>query len=377
MRTISHLDLSTVSSRKPIDPFGPQRKRVGEEKRELITNRNAQMNPFISFCLYVAARVFVQYLRSRPQDHQIGSSLQFLLSAMHAIKRKNPLTESFLIQLDVDLESAGLESLRLQQKHRPTPTNQNSQSCVSGGLAAATSAAGESGGGSGGTGRPTYGDQGLAAFSNPSQQNGGMLDMRSKNTTFVATIAGGANDNSDFSGMQFGLPTRQRSTPGVFIFEMDTSPDDASGNDQQGGGGGSGSSVQNNNLGGGGSSTRTPSSSATTYSPLQQVDPMFEPGGYTAQPGVRLQGVHQPGGAFIAPHDWGDDGSAPPPQDVGVQGVPDILAGTGFGTLSGSGGGGGELGDVMAGMSDAEWNSVLESMGGWDSGLDQGAMNLL
>ncbi|KAL3427794.1 fungal specific transcription factor [Phlyctema vagabunda] len=68
------------------------------------------MNPFISFCLYVAARVFVQYLKSRPDDGQIGDSLRFLLSAMNALKRKNPLTESFLVQLDVDLESLGMRN---------------------------------------------------------------------------------------------------------------------------------------------------------------------------------------------------------------------------------------------------------------------------
>jgi hypothetical protein len=68
------------------------------------------MNPFISFCLYVAARVFVQYLKSRPEDSQIGDSLRFLLSAMNALKRKNPLTESFLVQLDVDLEGLGMRN---------------------------------------------------------------------------------------------------------------------------------------------------------------------------------------------------------------------------------------------------------------------------
>ncbi|KAI5808892.1 fungal-specific transcription factor domain-containing protein [Peziza echinospora] len=61
------------------------------------------MNPFLSFCLYVAARVFVQYLKSRPNDEQVRASLQFLLTAMGHIKKKNPLTESFLVQLDVDL----------------------------------------------------------------------------------------------------------------------------------------------------------------------------------------------------------------------------------------------------------------------------------
>ncbi|ERT01274.1 hypothetical protein HMPREF1624_02516 [Sporothrix schenckii ATCC 58251] len=76
MRMVSHMDLST-------------------------------MNPFISFCLYVAARVFVQYLKSRPDESRAADSLRFLLTAMSALKRRNPLTESFLVQLDVDLEALG------------------------------------------------------------------------------------------------------------------------------------------------------------------------------------------------------------------------------------------------------------------------------
>jgi hypothetical protein len=72
------------------------------------------MNPFISFCLYIAARVFVQYLKSRPDDSQTADSLRFLLSAMNALKRKNPLTESFLVQLDVDLEALGMRIPKLK-----------------------------------------------------------------------------------------------------------------------------------------------------------------------------------------------------------------------------------------------------------------------
>ncbi|KAH7026540.1 fungal-specific transcription factor [Microdochium trichocladiopsis] len=72
------------------------------------------MNPFISFCLYVSARVFVQYLKSRPEDSQTADSLRFLLAAMNALKRKNPLTESFLVQLDVDLEALGLKIPKLK-----------------------------------------------------------------------------------------------------------------------------------------------------------------------------------------------------------------------------------------------------------------------
>ncbi|KAL1306801.1 hypothetical protein AAFC00_005459 [Neodothiora populina] len=70
------------------------------------------MNPFTCFCLYVASRVFVQYIKSRPRDGNIRSSLFLLLSAMHATKKRNPLAESFLVQLDVDLEMAGLHDMR-------------------------------------------------------------------------------------------------------------------------------------------------------------------------------------------------------------------------------------------------------------------------
>ncbi|EKG11307.1 hypothetical protein MPH_11572 [Macrophomina phaseolina MS6] len=68
------------------------------------------MNPFISFCVYVAARVFVQYLKNRPADGQINSHLHFLLQALRALKKRNPLTESFLVQLDLDLQGTGIMS---------------------------------------------------------------------------------------------------------------------------------------------------------------------------------------------------------------------------------------------------------------------------
>lgn len=80
------------------------------------------MNPFISFCLYVAARVFVQYIASVPQNSQVKDSLRFLLYAMNALKKKNPLTESFLVQLDVDLEGLGMRNNR---KYKDAPWEEN------------------------------------------------------------------------------------------------------------------------------------------------------------------------------------------------------------------------------------------------------------
>mgnify|MGYP004509551007 CR=1 FL=1 len=91
-----------------------------------------QTNPFISFCVYVAARVFVQYLRTRPNDQQMHSSLQFLLQAMQALRRKNPLTESFLVQLDLDLEGAGISKpyMPVEKKDSVIPVNSDSVGCT-------------------------------------------------------------------------------------------------------------------------------------------------------------------------------------------------------------------------------------------------------
>ena len=68
------------------------------------------MHPFLSFCLYVGARVFVQAYKKTPDDQNIYKNLEFLLSAMQALRRKHPLTESFLVQLIVDLEGTGLDN---------------------------------------------------------------------------------------------------------------------------------------------------------------------------------------------------------------------------------------------------------------------------
>lgn len=78
------------------------------------------MNPFLAFSLYVAARVFVQYLKFRSQDPQIRSSLLFMMTAMHALKRTNSLTESFIVQLEVDLDSANLD---IGQRNLPSTAN--------------------------------------------------------------------------------------------------------------------------------------------------------------------------------------------------------------------------------------------------------------
>ena len=67
------------------------------------------MNPYLVFCLYVSARVLVQYLKDNNQDEETKNSLEFLLTAMAALRKKVPLAESFMIQLQLDIESNGLD----------------------------------------------------------------------------------------------------------------------------------------------------------------------------------------------------------------------------------------------------------------------------
>ena len=57
----------------------------------------------------------------------MNSSLQFLLQAMQALRRKNPLTESFLVQLDLDLESTGVLGLQTKSYFHPSPSGPVSQ----------------------------------------------------------------------------------------------------------------------------------------------------------------------------------------------------------------------------------------------------------
>ncbi|KAI5250469.1 hypothetical protein E4T43_00057 [Aureobasidium subglaciale] len=118
----------------------------------------AQANPFMAFSLYVAARVFVQYLKSRPRDDTARGSLHFLLSALQAMKKTNPLAESFIAQLDVDLEVAGLEELRSLRVRAARKAQAQANANMSCPYAESNIKNG---------GRPTFGDDGLAKHTDP------------------------------------------------------------------------------------------------------------------------------------------------------------------------------------------------------------------
>ncbi|KAL8859483.1 MAG: hypothetical protein Q9178_004161 [Gyalolechia marmorata] len=75
------------------------------------------MNPCMAFCLYVAARVFIHVLKKSPDEAEIRSSLEFLLAAMQQFRKVNPLSESFLIQLGLDLQGSGMDFLLQNPSH--------------------------------------------------------------------------------------------------------------------------------------------------------------------------------------------------------------------------------------------------------------------
>ncbi|KKY24967.1 putative c6 transcription factor prf [Phaeomoniella chlamydospora] len=72
------------------------------------------MNPFMCFSIYVACRVFIQYLKTVPNDGQARSSLRFLLTAMQTLDGISPLSNSFLAQLEVELEGGNLTGFRVK-----------------------------------------------------------------------------------------------------------------------------------------------------------------------------------------------------------------------------------------------------------------------
>ena len=181
----------------------------------------------------------MQYLKSRPKDAQIKASLQFLLSAMHALKRKNPLTESFLVQLDVDLEGAGLENTSAMRASMPT------QQAKYGSKSAGCPTTGEDS-----HHIPAYGDNGLGMYTDPSSTIPMTTDAPNPQAAQSHAPTGLNREesprNSGFIyGRQFDLQNRQQRSPasnqspgmgtspqGIINPEMDTSPDGSGGGDR-------------------------------------------------------------------------------------------------------------------------------------------------
>ncbi|KAL5000517.1 hypothetical protein BDV10DRAFT_192821 [Aspergillus recurvatus] len=61
----------------------------------------------------VSSMDMTKYLKFRPDDMAARSSLQFVFVVLDALKNHNPLTESFLVQLEVDIEGTPFQDIRL------------------------------------------------------------------------------------------------------------------------------------------------------------------------------------------------------------------------------------------------------------------------
>ncbi|KAI6714041.1 C6 transcription factor Prf [Diplocarpon mali] len=67
------------------------------------------LNSWVGFCLYIAAGVFVKDMMSEKPGPQSMENVTFLLAAMAAIGQKHSITKHFSVQLELDLEGAGLK----------------------------------------------------------------------------------------------------------------------------------------------------------------------------------------------------------------------------------------------------------------------------
>ncbi|KAI4924582.1 hypothetical protein J4E85_007698 [Alternaria conjuncta] len=313
------------------------------------------MNPFISFCIYVAARVFVQYLKTRPKDQQMTSSLQFLLQAMEALRRKNPLTESFLVQLDLDLEGAGLQGMRhqpyTQPARKPTIISIHSDPQINCSPLInirepnqPATAANTFGNGNPITPAPTSNTQYSSNIPGPPfhLHNINSIDMSAQNQAYLP---------SQFeSNRGFGTTAAQAFTPaGGFAFHDNEM--DLSGGDRD---------VDRPSPATMSSQSRGGSTSQSSYSPGQPLEhnipyraspKMTGPGSGTVFPDLAANGGTFPTNGFNLPNNMGNEAYT----DGFVMGneweYAALNAGTG-----------------LTPMADASWDSMLESVTmGWDS----------
>ncbi|KAF1968588.1 hypothetical protein BU23DRAFT_602051 [Bimuria novae-zelandiae CBS 107.79] len=335
------------------------------------------MNPFISFCVYVAARVFVQYLKTRPTDQQMQASLQFLLAAMQALRRKNPLTESFLVQLDLDLESAGVPGLQQNPYKQPQtrgtdgviPVNSDPVGCS-----------------------PIFEIRDTQNPSNPINQYGNGEPARPAvpypiermtgpfHHAHVTSISPGAQNLDRQNTHWIPASSNTYGMSADATTEMDLSPE---ANDDQPSPATTTSNTRSHSLPHSGNN----SSSHSSYSPGQPTDQMP----YRPSPRMGTQTAPAPNNPISNPissssalnnnifYQTSNDimnpdffSSAPPPMPplAGPGGDLDFSMGTVGNDWGGVGMGVGGMG-VGAGlteMSDGQWNAMLENMNmGWDS----------
>jgi len=78
--------------------------------RVVDTSIISKMGPWLSFCLYLAARAFAQAVTStsnNPDAQNHSDSLRLLMGMLRSMKAKSPYTASLLLQLDRDIALSG------------------------------------------------------------------------------------------------------------------------------------------------------------------------------------------------------------------------------------------------------------------------------
>lgn len=66
----------------------------------------SKVNPFTSFSLYLAGATFLQSAKAADGREQSLTNLQFIRSALRTLKDFHPITGSFLLQLELDIEAS-------------------------------------------------------------------------------------------------------------------------------------------------------------------------------------------------------------------------------------------------------------------------------
>lgn len=287
---------------------------------------------------------------------------------MQAVKRKNPLTESFLVQLDVDLEGAGFtevsESIRKNMTVRMPGAPVRAEACPVSQLGV-------------GEGRtPNYGDILTNGYESTNTQGANATTAAGHASNYGYENLTPMSANNDFafatSMNQYDLPVRspasnpssgihQRS-PQSLHADMDTSPD---------GSGVGGQQTPNSTT----QSQQNLSAQASHigYSPPHNVhqfdtnsnnfaDPgrltgpsLFEPndGAFSTQFDMQNFSAATGNKEFVLPSKWGTGSTGFTPGPTGMTPGP------------------GGLGDMMN-MTDADWNQMMDNMNftDWSAGTE-------
>lgn len=276
------------------------------------------MSAFVPFHLYTSARVFVQHLRTKPGDVQVRASLRLLISALKAMKRKNPLAENFLMHVDFELMGTGAEDLRIYRDTEPGDTAMfNARK---------------------------------AQMTHQNQPKAYPPDHRDPCGPLIITKVGLSGlDQAD--NMTFGLPSRHRSPPSFGPRSPDRLYEQMDMTFDAGGGG------QLSPPSGSGSRVNTVSPQSVSPQRQEQQFALEEYQARSRQKATASQNLVR-NGSILTASTSGVGGNLSLWNDASMGSLPQSIAGVDFTNA-----------DLLNGISDAEWSHMVNTFGG--SNVDQ------